>query len=253
MDVSVLREAGLTEGEAKVYVALLELGSATTGPIVEKSGVARCIVYQLLERLARKGLVSFVMKEKTRHFSAASPEGLLEYVEGRKRKLDESGKRIEEMLPKFLAMQRSAKSSEARTYVGFRGMVSAHGNLYGKLKKGEGYFFMGIPAVQEEFYHAYWKRDHARRVSAGITCRLLFDANTDRKVLKDRNGFEGCDARYMPEGISAPAWIMGYKDVAVIGLQSKMPITIEITNQEIADSFLAYFEEFWKMSKSRRF
>jgi len=36
----------------------------------------------------------------------------------------------------------------------------------------------------------------------------------------------------------------------VIGLQSKMPITIEIENQEIADSFKAYFEEFWNRSKS---
>ncbi|MBS3167698.1 hypothetical protein J4216_01085 [Candidatus Woesearchaeota archaeon] len=45
MDIMILREAGLTEGEIKVYLALLELGTSTSGPIVEKSGVARSIIF----------------------------------------------------------------------------------------------------------------------------------------------------------------------------------------------------------------
>ncbi len=249
MDISILREAGLTEGEAKVYIALLELGSATTGPIVEKSGVARCIVYQLLERLAQKGLVTYVVKEKTKHFQAASPSSILDYMAERKKRLEESSRKIEEMIPKLMAMQKAAKVPEARLYIGFRGMVSAHENMYGKLKSGEEYYFLGIPTEQEEHFHSYWKRDHARRVKAGIKCRLLFQKDTDAKILKNRNSFAGCDARYMPSGLSAPAWIMGYKDVVVIGLQSDAPVTIEITNQQIADSFKAYFEEFWGASK----
>ena len=52
----------------------------------------------------------------------------------------------------------------------------------------------------------------------------------------------------MPLPVKTPAWIMGYKDVTVIGLQSNDGMAIEIINQEIADSFKAYFEEFWKRS-----
>ena len=40
MDTFALKEAGLTDGEIKVYLALLELGSSTTGPVIEKSGIA---------------------------------------------------------------------------------------------------------------------------------------------------------------------------------------------------------------------
>ena len=245
----MLRDAGLTDGEAKVYLALLELGDSTTGPIVEKSGVARCIVYQLLERLAQKGLATYVIKEKTKHYQAASPQSLLDYIGRRKSKLEESGRKIEEMIPKLMALQQSASAPEARIYLGFRGMVSAHEKIYGKLSSGEEFYFLGIPAEQEEFYHSYWKQDHARRVKAGIKCRLLFQSGTDHKILKNRNSYKGCDARYMPKGVSAPAWIMGYKDVVVIGLQSDSPITIEIANRQIADSFKAYFEVFWKNSK----
>ena len=40
MEISALREAGLTDGETKIYLALLELGTSTTGPIIEKSKVS---------------------------------------------------------------------------------------------------------------------------------------------------------------------------------------------------------------------
>jgi len=246
-----LSEAGLTEGEAKVYLALLELGSSTSGPIVEKSGVARSIVYQILERLSQKGLVSHVVKEKTRYFQAAQPDRILEYVGEQQRQLEESKRKLEEILPKLSSLQQSAKESEVQVFFGFRGMISVHEHTYQKLSKGEEYFFFGIPPQQPRHFHAYWQRDHARRAKAGIRAKLLFHPKTPREVLRNRNSYAGCDARYMPIEINTPAWFMGYKNVGVIGFASEKPITIEIANKEIADSFRAYFEEFWK--KSRKF
>ena len=83
MDTTALRESGLTDGEIKVYTALLELGASTTGPIIEKSGVAKSIVYQLLDKLTAKGLVSYITKEKTKHYQAAEPNRILDYIEQR--------------------------------------------------------------------------------------------------------------------------------------------------------------------------
>ena len=63
-----LLKIGLTEGESKVYLALTELGSSTVGPIVKKSGVAYSNIYDILHRLIEKGIVSFIIKNKTRYF-----------------------------------------------------------------------------------------------------------------------------------------------------------------------------------------
>ena len=68
MDIQLLRKVGLTDGESKVYLALLELGSSTTGPIVKEADIAKSIVYQILDRLIQKGLVSYIVKEKTKYF-----------------------------------------------------------------------------------------------------------------------------------------------------------------------------------------
>lgn len=249
MDAKSLKEAGLTDGETKVYLAMLELGSSTTGPVVKKSGIAKSIVYEIIEKLIRKGLVSFIIKDKIRHFQAAEPDKILDFIDERKRQLDENKKNVERMLPQLLAMKESAKPSGAQVYEGFKGIRTVHEHIYLKLKKGEGYFYLGISPFAEESQHAYWQKDHVRRAKARIRCRLLFNQGTDPKILMNRNKYKYCDARYMPVGIQTPSWIMGYKDVTVIGLQSKNGMAIEIINQEIANSFSAYFESFWKKSK----
>ena len=249
MQLSALKEAGLTDGESRVYLALLELGPSTTGPIVDKSRVAKSIVYQLLDKLIKKGLVSYIIKEKTKHYQAAQPNKLLDYFEEREKQLLQNKDAIKKILPELLLKQQLAKTSEAQIYEGFRGIQTVHEKTYLHLKRGEEYFYLGIAPLQNEKYHLYWQRDHVQRAKAGIKCKLLFNKGTNRKVLENRNSYSGCDARYMHTDIQTPAWFAGYKDVTIIGLQSKNGLAIEIINQEIADSFKAYFDAFWKLSK----
>ncbi|MDD9953584.1 MAG: hypothetical protein OXR66_04560 [Candidatus Woesearchaeota archaeon] len=252
MELTILKNAGLTEGETKVYLALLELGSSTTGPIIEKSGIARSIVYQILEKLMQKGIVSYITKEKTKYYQAAEPHKILEYIDERKERLEKNRKEVETLLPQLMLLQESAPESEVKIFQGFKGLITVHEHTYQKLSKGEGYFFFGITPAQPTHFHAYWQRDHIRRAEAGITCKLLFHPDTEETILENRNSYDGCDARYMPLMITTPSWFMGYKDVAVISFISSNPITIEIVNKEIADSFHAYFDEFWKQSEKFR-
>src|SRR3989344_8787493 len=112
MDISILKEVGLTDGEIKVYLALLELGSSTTGPMINKSGIARSIIYQILEKLMQKGLVSQIIKEKTKYFQAAEPNRILGYIDEREKQLDDNKKKIEKLLPELLLKQKMAPKSE---------------------------------------------------------------------------------------------------------------------------------------------
>ena len=246
MDPQPLKEAGLTEGEIKVYTALLELGSSTTGPIIEKSGIAKSIVYQILEKLIKKGIVSFILQEKTKHFQAAEPNKILDYIEERESRLSKNKKKVEDMLPQLLLLKKSAPESQVQIYSGMRGIQTVHEHTYLKLKPGEEYLYFGIYPIQEEKFHSYWKRDHKRREKTGILTRLLFNRGTKSKILQNRNSYKGCDARFMPSDIRTPSEILVYKDTTAIILQQKPTFAIEIINQEIANSFKAYFEEFWK-------
>ena len=250
MDISGLKEAGLTDGEIKVYLALLEIGSSTTGPIVKKSDISRSIIYQILEKLMQKGLVSKIIKEKTNYFQATEPNKILEYIDRREKEVEENRKNVEKLLPELLLKQKMSIKSETNMYFGFEGIKTAvSDHLYSKLKKGEEFYCFGVHAFQTEKYHSYWQQDHRRRVKAGIKIKIMFNKDTDKKILENRNSFKDCDARYMPTDVKTPAWFLTYKDTTTIILQYPTEIAVEIVNQEVTDSFQAYFEEFWKRSK----
>ena len=132
MNVSILKDAGLTEGEIKVYLALLEIGSTTSGPIIKKSGISRSIIYTILEKLMNKGLVSYLTKEKTKYFQAAQPNKLLEYIEEKEEKIRQSKGEIEKILPILIKKQESAKQSEVQLYQGLKGVRTAYEYVYSR-------------------------------------------------------------------------------------------------------------------------
>ncbi len=70
----VLNQIGLNEKQANVYLALLELGTATVHPISTKAAIKRPTCYLILEELQVKGLVSVVPRAKKVLYTAESPE-----------------------------------------------------------------------------------------------------------------------------------------------------------------------------------
>ena len=71
MKTEILEEIGFSKGEVKVYFSLLELGETTIGPLSKKADVTAAKVYPILEKLAKKGLSTHVIKSGTKYFQAA--------------------------------------------------------------------------------------------------------------------------------------------------------------------------------------
>src|SRR3989344_4358054 len=99
MDSVDLERLGLNRNEAKVYYALLLKGEATAQELVKSLGVYRNIVYDNLEKLKEKGLVSFINIGPKRKFIAEKPEAILDLLESRQQDLNKKVKTAKEMLP----------------------------------------------------------------------------------------------------------------------------------------------------------
>lgn len=249
-ETELVKEAGLTDGEAKVYLALLEIGSSTTGPIIEKSKVARSFIYNILDKLMEKGLVSYVTRENTKYYEAASPRRILDYIEKRRNQLEESKNKVENLLPQLLFLRETTPSTEIHVFEGYKGLQTAYLQYHHRTKKGDEIVALGILPIQEEKYHEFWKKDHIKRDEAGIKNRMLFNKGTAKEILQNRNSYKLCEARYMNTDIHTESWIMTYNDVTQIYLQDKQkPIVVEIISQPIANTFKAYFEDYWSKTK----
>jgi hypothetical protein len=175
----------------------------------------------------------------------------------KKDELERVEKEFDEMLPRLEAGYKSRGAAQNVTiYLGLKGMQTAHEHTYMKLKQSDEYLVLGAPQYQPWMlvkpngpFLNYWNKDHQRRIAAGIKCRMLFNPDAEKSILKEKNSFRLCVARYLPIDIKTPVYFTIYQDTVLITTLSAEPLSIEIVSQEVTDTFKRYFEEFWKMSK----
>jgi len=81
--VEPLKNLGLSEKEVLVYLALLQLGSATPYQIAIKSGIKRPTAYIIAEELVKKGLIVHIPGEEKKLYIAKTPDVFIEEQEDR--------------------------------------------------------------------------------------------------------------------------------------------------------------------------
>src|SRR5437868_5169348 len=75
--LNALEDLGLTPTEHAVFICLLRLGSRQASSIAKQTGISRAHVYEVLDRLTQRGLVSVHERDGVKHFSGLSLEELL--------------------------------------------------------------------------------------------------------------------------------------------------------------------------------
>src|SRR3989338_8570172 len=100
---------GLSQKEASVYIASLELGPATAQNIAKKAAVNRPTTYVMIESLTKRGLMSSFEKGKKRFFSAESPERLQNIFHVQRREIEEREHELHSILPELRALSSGAE------------------------------------------------------------------------------------------------------------------------------------------------
>lgn len=96
-----LEKIGLSEKEARVYLAALELGQAPVQDISKKSGVNRATTYVILESLMKLGVMTTTEQGKKRLFVAESPQSLSHIIDEQRVDLERKSEQLEEMMSKL--------------------------------------------------------------------------------------------------------------------------------------------------------
>ena len=151
-----LQEIGLSEKEARVYVALLQVDSANIHDLAIKTGINRTTVYPVLESLEKKGLVSETQDGKKTTYHAASPERLETYIERQRVMLEEQTARLKDVIPQMKAIQReSGERPIVKYFEGRDGAISAYAEFMDsiELTTGEetGYFLFNRNLLEKTF------------------------------------------------------------------------------------------------------
>ena len=246
MQDQILEKLGLSKGEVKVYSALLKLGESTITAITTNSGVTKSKIYDILDKLIKKGFVGYNLKDNIKHFFVNDPRNLIDFLEKKEEDIQKSKKEIESIMPALLAQRNTSSVNRiAEIYQGFNGMKTVREELLHTFSKGGTLLVLGAPKVANDKWEGWLLDFHKERTKKGVGMRIIYNSDAKeygrlRKKMKDT------EVRYFSEGLNSPNWIDIFPEAVMITIIIEEPIVFLIRNKEIANSFRAYFEIMWK-------
>jgi HTH-type transcriptional regulator, sugar sensing transcriptional regulator len=243
-----LEKIGLTRGEIKVYLALLGLGTSTAGPITTKSRISPSKIYDVLNRLIVKGLVSYVIKGKIRHYKAASPTRILEYVRQKEATLAIQREKIRGLIPTLEVKYKLAGTQQvAEIFHGISGIKTFFEMSLEECRKNDTIYLLGYPKLASKIFHEYNKNFHTRRVQKNVHMKALF--NRETWFWKKREKRKFIEQRYLSKSVITPAFIMFFNDITGnIIVTETQKLCILIKNKSVAESYKEYFAMLWKQA-----
>ncbi len=96
-----LERTALSQKEALVYTAILELGGGFPSKIADYCGLKRSTVYDVLQTLAVRGVVNEIVKKNKIYYQVDKPSRLLGFFKGRVKLAEEGLERVERLLPEI--------------------------------------------------------------------------------------------------------------------------------------------------------
>lgn len=112
----ILTQNGLTDKEARIYVATLAAGEGTVASVARRAEVERTTVYNLLEKMQQDGLISIMKRRGIQYLSALPPRVLID-------RFKSSAVLAEQALPEFLEIAFSSPlKPRVRFYDGISGL-----------------------------------------------------------------------------------------------------------------------------------
>lgn len=239
---AVLKQLGLTQKEAAVYLAVLELGQAPVLRIAQKAGIKRPTAYITLAELQEKGFVVSIPKGATTLYQAVDPEDIF-------RRFDEKVGALKEALPELKSLFNVAPGKpKVRFYEGKKNILT----LY------EDEIFQGgesMSAFSPKDWIATYGMEEMRNLlglmkANDVTLQdLLADSPEAREYLKEKNRLQLGDTKLLPNDFTLGTDLLVYGDtVAMISLTNLIAVVIE--DRAIAHAQRQFLEFLWKTLES---
>ncbi|MDP2749213.1 MAG: helix-turn-helix domain-containing protein [Nanoarchaeota archaeon] len=231
----VLKELGLSDGEVKVYLALLKLGETSVSKLTKETGQHRTTIYDFLEHLLQRGLVNYVVKSGVKYYKVADPDKLVEY-------LKEKEEKLKQILPELKQLAKVPTGEiNVEVYSGVEGFKSV---LNDRLKVGKDLYGFGVdeeifekkfPIVMKQFI----KKEQEKKLQ-----EFLLTKEKAKFIYKEKN----MHYKYIPEEFFEPTATAVYGDRVIIIIWEPLT-TILIKNRGLAESYRRYHKLLWKIAK----
>ncbi len=244
-----MEESGFAEKEIIVYLELLKLGTTKAGLLAKKTELNRTTVYDILEGLGKKGVISSYKKGSQTFYSVTDPGRLLSYLEQEKQnnlaRIDKNKQRLEELMPQFISLQDiSPTRPKVQFYEGEKGILEAYEDT---LSAREIILAYANVATMHEGLPNFFPQYYKRRASKKIFIRGICPQNELTFERHKHDQEEMREIRFLPnkEMTFSPEVNIYNNKMLIASWKEKMAVIIE--SKELADLQKMTFEMLWQV------
>lgn len=229
-----LKILGISENLSKVYIYLCKRGNSTVNEIYKNIGLDRSQTYQILENLINKGLVNYIVKNKTKYFDAVNPEILISIIK-------EKEVIANNIIKQLLTLTKTKENKqEIRILEGDKGLVTFFKEVT-SCKEKKAYSFGG---TGKTFDILDYKIKHIIEdsIKDGFEGKMILckDNKLNKKLFKIPN----IEVRII-DNINSTVATTVYDDKFSIRIFGEKPLIIIIKNKDLAISQKSYFKYIW--------
>ncbi|MCX6804288.1 MAG: hypothetical protein NTY48_07035 [Candidatus Diapherotrites archaeon] len=236
----VLEEFGLNSKEAELYLVLLKSNHSTAAELSKKTSILRQSVYDILDKMLSRGIISESISDNTKVFHAADPKVLLQMLEN-KRKL------LSEAMPEFAEIMQDSKSSQkVQTFVGYKGLKSIWDDMLVVGK--DTYFIIDYDVFGKLFKELFIQNFIAKRVEKGFWHHVIFTSKTTPKIYEKSEPARLREVRYLLSLNGFKSTIFFYGEKMGFFTTGVLPTAILIENKEAVASIKSIFKLLWEQS-----
>lgn len=239
----MLEEFGITKTEEKVYLVLAKQGLSSAAEIIKKTQLHRTTVYDVLDRLIEKGLVSFVIQNKLKYYSSTNPSRFLDIALEEKRKAEIKEELANKVISELNSLKKEAKEkSSAQIFIGLKGQKTIMNDI---IEEGEDFVEFGGEGKFEDELPTYTKQWAEKRVKNNIRAKIIATEGTSAPEWRMN------EVKFISKEYQSPAATLIYGDKVAIFIH-EAPITIVlIESKRLSSSYKSYFNLLWKIAKSK--
>jgi sugar-specific transcriptional regulator TrmB len=235
----ILLQAGFDEREAKLYLALLELGESTVLPLSKKAGIKRTYCYDILASLQEKGLVSFVPRNGRRRYSAEPPETIEALL---RQRLDTFSEGIAELKSIY-------NKSETKPIVRFYEGVDGIKSVYEQLILVKSFDAISSPSQLYNYLGNYFLDFAKRAIQKKESIReLIAGPIPQSSYLDEYKGSEHWLWKKLPETVSITTDILLFENKLAMISYGKQLHAIVLEGSAIVDTHRQLFELLWQQT-----
>lgn len=230
-----LQHFGLNEKQASIYLALLELGTASAPTISKKSGVKRPTTYVILQELRQKGLLTEMPKKSKTLYMAKPPEVLLATRK-------EQNEEIRIAMPEILALYNAkAEKPKVRFYQGEREINELYEEIF---REKEIWFVASIGSIPENLLKSIHRYIARAKQEKTLVREIQMDDLVSRSFRKQYES-ETYQIKTAPKNFELPSdnAIYGNK-IAIFSYKNEL-MGVVIESEDVVKTYRSLFEMAW--------